>query len=310
MSLMKKKTKVAAVIVTYNRIGHLVKTLPLYVEQNCPPDYIIVVNNGSDDGTLEYLNEWEKNEVQDINKIVINSFINTGCSGGVYIGLERALETDAEFYWVADDDAYVHKDAFENLFFFIDHYSEELHSIAAICANVFPRTTEFEPSGLFLEKGLLRDKIIGKKLKDFDEDVVDVDFYPFLGVVFRKEALVAAGNVRKSFFLYQDDFEHSLRVKKQGRIVIFKRIILEHDGNYAFKREASWRDYYETRNALLIEKDYFRKSSFILRIITRMLRAISTLNLQKIKVYYSGVVDAIKGNEGINDIYKPGWTGK
>ncbi len=54
---MKKKTKVAAVIVTYNRIGHLVKTLPLYVEQNCPPDYIIVVNNGSDDGTLEYLNE-------------------------------------------------------------------------------------------------------------------------------------------------------------------------------------------------------------------------------------------------------------
>lgn len=48
------------VLVTYNRLNKLKITLSHYDDQLERDDVLIVVNNGSDDGTKEYLFDWEK----------------------------------------------------------------------------------------------------------------------------------------------------------------------------------------------------------------------------------------------------------
>ena len=51
--------KIGVVIVTYNRLEKLKIALKSYEKQSFKPQYILVVNNNSTDGTLEYLKEWK-----------------------------------------------------------------------------------------------------------------------------------------------------------------------------------------------------------------------------------------------------------
>lgn len=53
-------SEIGCVLVTYNRIEKLKKTLECYLTQTVPPKYILVVNNCSTDGTGEYLCQWER----------------------------------------------------------------------------------------------------------------------------------------------------------------------------------------------------------------------------------------------------------
>ena len=49
---------VCVVIVTYNRLNKLKKTLDYYDKQQLSPSHIVVVNNASTDSTSQFLQEW------------------------------------------------------------------------------------------------------------------------------------------------------------------------------------------------------------------------------------------------------------
>ena len=72
--------KIAAVIVTYNRLDMLKEVLDAFDNQIKQPDYLIVVNNASTDNTSEFLELWSKRG--SISKIVITTSENIGGSGG------------------------------------------------------------------------------------------------------------------------------------------------------------------------------------------------------------------------------------
>ena len=69
------KDKIGVVIVTYNRLEKLKIALKKFENQTKKQAYILVVNNASNDGTLEYLNDWKKNKSA-YNKFVINFLFN------------------------------------------------------------------------------------------------------------------------------------------------------------------------------------------------------------------------------------------
>ena len=54
--------KIATIIVTFNRLGDLKKTLEAYEQQTLPISSLIVVDNHSSDGTDSFLQGWEKEE--------------------------------------------------------------------------------------------------------------------------------------------------------------------------------------------------------------------------------------------------------
>ena len=103
--------KIGVVLVTYNRLEKLKIAIKSYENQIVRPEYIMIVNNCSTDGTEQFLEEWQ-NEKTEIEKIVINLDKNTGGSGGFNEGLTNCLALDADWVWVADDDAYPKENAF------------------------------------------------------------------------------------------------------------------------------------------------------------------------------------------------------
>ena len=298
-----------AVIVTYNRINHLRNTLKLYTQQSLCPVRIVVVDNHSDDGSIEYLKDWEQERVSGVSKEVIYLPENMGGSGGFYEGLKRIQEyEDIDWIWVADDDAYPALDAFEYAKAFIDGHSELMPGTAAVC-GVCGYEGHISP----IQRSLLKKTIFGTQEFPIPEsyyegkEFFEINLYSFVGTIMKRENLLKAGLPNKDFFIYQDDLEHAVRLGKTGKIYCVTSIRIEHKDNIAPPKETSWRDYYASRNLTYMYKEHFGKWSLFWRIVRRRVFAILTFNWSKVRLVNIGIKDGKSGNMGIHHIYKPGW---
>lgn len=96
-----------AIIVTFNRLRLLKECLAAVKSQTRPPDQIIVINNGSTDGTAEWLALQEE--------LITYSQPNSGGAGGFSRGIAEAYLLDADWIWVMDDDTIPKTNALEEL---------------------------------------------------------------------------------------------------------------------------------------------------------------------------------------------------
>jgi len=102
---------VAAVVVTYNRKDKLGTVLDSLLAQTQLPDWIIVVNNASTDGTEQMLASYT-----DHDRVIVHTLPeNVGGAGGFAAGMARGYELGADFVWIMDDDCYPNRDALEEL---------------------------------------------------------------------------------------------------------------------------------------------------------------------------------------------------
>ncbi len=302
--------KFGAVIVTYNRIDHLEKSIRCYTSQTLKPDLIVVVDNCSTDRTGEFLESW-KSEDEGVEKKVITLPSNQGGSGGFYAGMEYVRDReDIDWIWVADDDAYPELSAFEKARNFIDGHTDLMKDTAAICG-----VCGFDGHVSPIQRSLIKKTIFGIQEFPINEsyyqgkDYFEINLYSFVGTIIKRENLIKAGLPNKDFFIYQDDLEHAVRLGKTGKLYCVTDIRIEHKDNVAPSNETSWRDYYASRNLIYMYKVHFDKWSLFWRIVRRRVFALLTLNMSKIGLVNIGIKDGKNGKLGVHSVYKPGWKG-
>ena len=104
------KNKIAAIVVTYNRLNMLkenIDSLKKQTEQNFD---ILLIDNNSTDGTKKYIKELNDEKI-----IYINTGKNIGGAGGFYTGVKEAIKRGYEYAWLMDDDTIPYEDALEEL---------------------------------------------------------------------------------------------------------------------------------------------------------------------------------------------------
>lgn len=102
--------RVAAVIVTFNRLAKLPKTLETVRAQTHGCEWVVVVNNASTDGTREYLDG-----LDDPQLVVLHLDENLGGAGGFEHGMAHGVNLGADYVWIMDDDCYPDPNALEIL---------------------------------------------------------------------------------------------------------------------------------------------------------------------------------------------------
>lgn len=238
-----KSEKIAAIVVTFNRLELLKKVIASINKQTRPVSRIIVVNNSSTDGTKEWL------ETQEGITIVTQE--NIGSSGGQYTGFKRAHEDGYEWLWVMDDDVTPRPDCLENLM----KYSDK--NIIAI-----PLRYEKENMPVLLEIKELNMtnpfRSIWKKIiniNDFENNVAEIEGMAFEGPLFHRSVVDNIGLPEKKFFIYGDDTEYSIRALKENMKLLFVK-----DANFDrmldYEPPAtrfSWKTYYVIRNIIAID---------------------------------------------------------
>ena len=104
-----KNDRVAAVVVTYNRLPLLQKCIEKLEAQTAPCD-ILVVNNASSDGSTEWLEARQGGRL-----LPKNTGANLGGAGGFNCGMRWAVEAGYDRLWLMDDDCLPEPDALEKL---------------------------------------------------------------------------------------------------------------------------------------------------------------------------------------------------
>jgi GT2 family glycosyltransferase len=296
---------IAIVLVTYNRLEKLIKTLSCYDNLLDFPQDIIVVNNDSNDGTKDYLLEWQNKRAL-YAKHIINLDKNTGGSGGFYEGQKYALGLNPDWVMLADDDAYPAVNMIEEFVKFVS--SHNTNNTAAICAEVLRTDGSIDTSHrsrYHLVKGLFYERT-RSRYEDYNNEWFNIDLLSYVGCFIKREALIEKGLVNPDYFIYSDDSEHSIRLKKYGEIICVPAIKIIHDEQFAKQIDTlTWKDYYGYRN----EIDMLKRHHFIAAITwtRRQLKLLKHFPEKK-KVYKEAMKDAWFGRLGKHSIYKPGWT--
>lgn len=307
--------KIGVVIVTYNRLDKLKIALKSYENQTEKPKYILVVNNNSTDGTKEYLeNEWEK-EKSEIEKRVLNLEQNTGGSGGFYAGLKHSLQLDADWIWVADDDAYPNEDAFEIAKKYIEKINYE--DLSAVCGTVYKsdgQTIDCSHRRRILTKPLNRIAQPYSKKKDYKKEF-EINGFSYVGTMISKAKLQQTELTKKDYFIYYDDTEHSYRLSKLGKIICVPTIKVIHDAPHSQMNEiVKWKLYYLIRNTLDFIRSNFDEKYFKVACIEVPFKfRVAVLLFGKNKkegfaMIKEGIKDAKAGKTGLHEIFKPGWN--
>ena len=102
--------KVLNVIVTYNRLNDLKVCIENVKGQTYKNLDILVVNNGSTDGTTEYLAA--QTDIKVINQN------NLGGAGGFYAGMKYMMDNGYDWLWMMDDDGVPDSNQLETLLAF------------------------------------------------------------------------------------------------------------------------------------------------------------------------------------------------
>ncbi|WP_254411872.1 glycosyltransferase [Dyadobacter diqingensis] len=234
------KTTIAGVVVTYNRLDLLKKCVEALRIQTHQLDAIIIINNGSTDGTKIWLSEQKD--------LVVYHQENLGASGGFYRGIKEANEKGFDWIWVMDDDAFCQKNAAVELTNAINRHNNNQDYCYWSNCN---RDIEFDG----IEKS--------------------VDKMMFVGFAISGKIVDKVGLPRRDFFLYHDDSEYALRIVDHNfKIIKLKDSIIDHGDlshnqeyreinffgkKFIFTQMSDFKLYYYIRNHLLINKLFSKR---------------------------------------------------
>lgn len=205
------KNQVIAVIVTYNRLELLKRVISSLKSQTIVLNKIIIVNNGSTDGTDTYLQSVNNDEV-----IKVISQENVGGSGGFYRGIKEAVEYECDWIWCMDDDVFPKENCLEVL---LNYSQKTSDKIGILCpkrimnGEVFISETKkinlTNPFKFIYNCCLTREDLN-------TSEAVDIEGMAFEGPLLKREVVENIGFPNKDFFILYDDTEYSYRAVLAG----------------------------------------------------------------------------------------------
>ncbi|SMG24442.1 glycosyltransferase family 2 protein [Fibrobacter sp. UWB13] len=205
---------VAIIAVTYNRLDLLKEEINSLREQTYKDAQIIVVNNGSTDDTLSWLQQQ-----QDIITITQE---NLGGAGGFFTGMKYAAENGYKYCWVMDDDVICQPTALDEL---VSAY-KALPNIGFVCSRV-----------IGINGQPMNTPNINSLKADGYNDVIDyvanyalvkVIHATFVSVFLSTKTIFEVGLPLKEYFIWGDDVEYTRRISSKYPCFVACRSIVTH----------------------------------------------------------------------------------
>ncbi len=244
--------KITAVVVTFNRLELLKQGIECLRKQQKLTG-IIVVNNGSTDGTREWLDAQP-------GLLVVHQD-NVGGSGGFYTGIERAYSEGADWIWCMDDDVFPHPDCLDRLLPYTDRPEVGILSPRRLLeGKVF--THEFRHFNFTNPVGSLHGRKLAKQQVNQATEIVGADFEgPFIS----RRVVEKIGLPNRELFIFCDDTDYCLRAHLAGFKLFYipealmdKHKFFSNDTWTSRNRKKKWKRYYQVRNEAYLNHHYGR----------------------------------------------------
>lgn len=223
--------RIIAVVVTFNRLQLLQRVILSLQKQSVTINKIIVVNNGSTDGTKEWLGG--QSELHVIHQE------NVGGSGGFYRGIQEASQMDCDWIWCMDDDVFPSENCLETLLAFAD--KDEKIGIACPHRLMSGKTFTGEAKTLNLSnpfKDMHDNALMATDVES--NEVTDIVGMAFEGPLIKKDVVEKIGLPNKELFILYDDTDYSYRAILAGyRVIVIRDALMD---KYDFQLKTSYRE--------------------------------------------------------------------
>ncbi|MFC6294116.1 glycosyltransferase [Lactiplantibacillus daoliensis] len=299
--------KYACVIVTYNRKEKLDEAIQSILRQKETVTKIIIVDNASTDGTKLLMEKYQGSSVIVYHRLITNK----GGAMGFYTGINDALKYDVDWISLSDDDAMYSADFFSKIAAGISRNP----GVQCLTGTVKSRDGSIQCSHRKSIKNMrtLEEKNI--PMTAYRSDFF-LDTFTFVGAVIKKTLISTIGLPEKDFFIWKDDDEYSLRVRRHTQIKNISDAVVVHlNSNKERGFSPDWKEYYGIRNRLIIENKYADVSvQLVFKNIKFILKRFGAILLKPTHypyIYYltrqlvDGYIDGLKGKQGINERYRP-----
>jgi rhamnopyranosyl-N-acetylglucosaminyl-diphospho-decaprenol beta-1,3/1,4-galactofuranosyltransferase len=304
--------KIAAVIPTYNRKQMLQACLRSLADQTHALDAMIVVDNGSTDGTAEMLAAHFPKAHR------IHEPTACGSAGGFNKGIALALSLGFEWVWLMDNDAVASKDALHLLVKASESSNGKVFNSLVVTPdgrninwgyNLYHRDRHEEGS-----------KLIGTvaELAALGKPIINGMAQFYTGSLIHRSVVDRVGLPTPGFFTRGDEVEYVLRIQQAGfktYTVIESRVTHPPEpwvsrrllGNtYMAPIMPPWKQYYALRNDLINKRrfGFDRKSSSIRLLATYCGRCFLLQDRRFVRLIYTlwGFWDGM-----LNRLYVNSW---
>lgn len=239
---MNKSDTICTVVVTYNRLALLKECIQGILNQSFPIDKIIIVNNGSTDGTGDYL------QTLDLTQFEIITQENLGGAGGFHTGIKRAYESGYDWIWVMDDDVEPFTDCLENLLQFKEK-SKCIHPL-----RVFSDNNEvFKWEHYFDHRTCM--PIIHHNISLEYKNYCYVNTACFEGMLIHRDIVEKIGFPKTEYFIAGDDTEYGILANLYTNVLYTKEALMYRKRTVVSHKIRPLQAYYEYRNLFLLRKN-------------------------------------------------------
>lgn len=205
-----KLNKVAAIVVTYNRIELLKKNIEALIGQVCDYEFdILIIDNASTDGTKDFACQLKQKKIK-----YYNTGKNIGGAGGFNFGIKKAVERGYRWLWLMDDDTIPETDSLQKLLD-VDEQLDGQYGFLSSRVLWKDGTQCLMNCPQFKHKKINQDKLTNS--------LTQISQASFVSMFMRTETVLEVGLPIKEFFIWGDDVEYtrriSLRYEKKSYMV-------------------------------------------------------------------------------------------
>lgn len=269
------KIKIACIVVTYNRLLLLKSCIEAIKNQSYNDFDIIIVNNGSSDGTTEWLSTQK-------DFIVINQN-NSGGAGGFHNGIKYAYNHGYDYFWIMDDDGLPDKKCLESL---LKGAKMGFHYVAPILYTI---------EGICHHPLILNTKC----------NIISHEGGPFNAILLSKDLIKDIGLPNKHYFIWGDEFEFVNRIKENYFHVALVKEAIHYHKIPENSKTLNSRIYYKVRNLIwssrlskgIVRGKLYSFLTTIRDILIYTIKSISTVNFKSLINILKGIKDGIKMNQ-------------
>lgn len=206
--------EIAVVVVTYNRLALLRECISAIRGQSVDMFQIVVINNGSTDGTGEWLAAQKD--------IITITQPNSGGAGGFCAGLKYSAEQGYRYSWIMDDDTMPTANALEEMLAAKSH----LDDFGFLCSKVV------DPSGNACNCPMIDVETKGGNgellwLDKSEYGILRVRIASFVSVFVNNTYVHKLGLPYAEFFIWGDDTEYTMRLSDNAEcFIVLKSVVL------------------------------------------------------------------------------------
>ena len=292
--------RIALTVVTRNRLSLLQRCIGALRMQAVPETALVVVNNGSTDGTEQWLASQ--------GDIVVITQGNLGSAGGQKTAMEYAVQNGFDAVFTMDDDCFPQHDALTRILAAWmakdDRESWVLNSLV-LDPDVKGAMSFGLWDGAIL--GVRHAQTFYQSLSEVPPSRIVGNLYTGWGCVFNGTLVPTAllkkiGYPRAEFFIRGDEVEFFYRVRRHGNIATVTDSIVWHPGAASIDETLpNWKRYFSVRNEVIINREYFpsiktTKLYLGLRALRYRILAAVTREKEVNRVMAIAISDALNGD--------------